>query len=62
MRGRDERGGLIRSGICYPDDICKLLVNYKENKDNNFVIQINFEEDEDLTCFKKFTCRYFRTP
>eukprot|EP00794_Sanderia_malayensis_P014386 gene14386-biopygen11490 len=45
--GWDERSRVVWSGICYPDDVCELLVNYEENEDRSDVVHSDFEEDSD---------------
>ncbi len=39
-----EQGGVIWSGIRYPDDTFELLVNNKENEDKIGVVQSEFEK------------------
>ena len=42
--GWDEIGGVIWSGIRYPDDTFELLANYEENEDKIGVVQSDFEK------------------
>ncbi len=54
---------MIWSGICYPDDICKLLVLLivKRNEDRNDVVQSDFEEDSDDVMKKMNTNHVFKS-
>ena len=44
--GWDERGRVMWSSICYPDDLSQLLINYEEDAENTDIVQNSDSEDD----------------
>ena len=46
--GWDERGRVVWSSACYPDDVRDLLFNYKEDEENTDYVQNSSDLEDDF--------------